>query len=294
MGETVRIENGLIAAEVDPLGAELVRLQDEQGRDLLWDGDPAFWTGHAPILFPIVGALAGGVLRLDDEEYPLPRHGFARRRAFTLVERDAARVTFRLEADAESRAVYPFDFRLDIGFLLMRTTLTCEALLHNPGAAPLPASVGFHPAFRWPLPWGGARESHRLRFEKNEPAPIRRVDGDGLLRPEHLPSPIVGQDLPLADALFEDDALILDRPESRLVSYGVPGGRQMRIGFAGMPMLGIWSKPGAGFVCVEPWQGIADPVGFAGDFPAKPGVVEIAPGATRSFAFRVDIGADGH
>jgi galactose mutarotase-like enzyme len=291
MGETIRIENGLLAAEISPLGAELVRLQDEQGRELLWDGDPAFWTGHAPILFPIVGEVAGGVIRVDGVGYPLGRHGFARRRRFAVVEHTDSEALFRLESDAESHAVYPFDFQLDLRFALTRTTLTCEAVLHNPGTVPLPASLGFHPAFRWPLPWGGARAEHRVAFAQPESAPVRRLDGDGLLRAAPEPNPVDGTDLVLRDALFEDDALIFDRLDSRLVRFGVPGGRELRVDFTGMPMLGLWTKPGAGYLCIEPWQGIADPAGFAGEFRAKPGVVEIAPGARRSFAFRVDIGS---
>jgi galactose mutarotase-like enzyme len=292
MNETVRIENGSLAAEINPLGAELVRLQDEQGRDLMWSGDPSVWNGHAPLLFPIVGALSGGVMRIDGREYALPRHGFARRRPFTLVEQSPGGVTFRLESDAESRLVYPFDFRLDMHFSVDHSTLTCAASLHNPGEAPLPACFGYHPAFLWPLPWDGQRGAHRIVFEHDEPAPTRRIDGDGLVRPEPEPTPVDGDNLTLRDALFADDALIFDQLRSRVVRYGVPDGRQLRVRFPDMPMLGIWTKPGAGYVCIEPWQGLADPAGFDGPFHAKPGVVEVAPGGTRAFTMHIDIGRE--
>jgi galactose mutarotase-like enzyme len=292
MNEIVRIEKGSLAAEINPLGAELVRLQDEQGRELMWSGDPAVWNGHAPLLFPIVGELAGGTMRVDGVNYTLPRHGFVRRRLFTVAEQSAASVTFRLEADAESRAVYPFDFRLDMRFAIEGTALVCEATVRNPGTAPLPASFGYHPAFCWPLPWGGARAEHRIRFERDEPAPIRRIDDKGLVRPESLPTPVDGADLVLHDSLFEDDAIIFDRIESRSVSYGTPNGRQLRVRFSDMPLLGIWTKPGAGYVCIEPWQGLADPVGFTGEFRTKPHLIEVAPGAARSFTMAIDISAD--
>ena len=76
---TVRIASSGLAAEIAAVGAELVRLTDGAGRDLLWNGDPAWWTGRAPILFPIVGELRDGQYRLDGKTYLLPRHGFARR-----------------------------------------------------------------------------------------------------------------------------------------------------------------------------------------------------------------------
>jgi galactose mutarotase-like enzyme len=291
MNDRVRIENGVLAAEIDPLGAELVRLQDEAGRDLMWDGNPAIWNGHAPILFPVVGAVSGGVIRVDGREYPLARHGFARRRPFALVDQSATEVTFRLVSDAESRSIYPFDFRLDLHFQLEGSALTCAAQLHNPGDAPLPASLGYHPAFLWPLPWGGTRAEHRIVFEQPEPAAIRRIDADGLILATTEPTPLEGSNLTLRDSLFETDALIFDEIESRRVHYGVPGGRQLEVRFDDMPMLGIWTKPGAGYVCIEPWQGMADPAGYDGEFRTKPGVITVAPGAAHQFTMRIDIAA---
>ncbi|WP_294394036.1 aldose 1-epimerase family protein [uncultured Sphingomonas sp.] len=292
MSASIRIAGDHLAAEINPLGAELVRLQDEQGRDLMWDGNPAIWNGRAPLLFPIVGGLAGGTIRVGDADYPLPRHGFARRMDFTPAEQGTDTALFRLEADAATRMVYPFDFRLDMRFTIAGTTLLCEATLHNPGDAPLPASFGYHPAFLWPLPWGGDRADHRLRFDHAEPASVRRVDADGLLRAESEQTPVTGTDLPLRDALFADDALIFDRITSRKVRYGVAGGRQLEVRFPDMPLLGIWTKPGAGYLCIEPWQGIADPAGYAGQFRDKPGVVEVAAGSAGRFTMEIDIGAD--
>jgi len=292
MIDIVRIASPLLSAQINPFGAELHALQDADGRDLLWNGDPAFWTGRAPILFPVVGAVADGVIRIDGHDWPMPKHGFARRKVFTLVEQAPDSATFRLEADAETRAAYPFEFRLDIRFAVEGAALLIEAVLHNPGAEALPASFGFHPALRWPLPFGAARAEHRLRFEQEEPAPIRRIGADGLLRAAPEPTPVEGRDLALRDALFEDDALIFDTPASRRLVYGAPGAPALEIDFPDMPMLGVWTKPGAGYICIEPWQGIADPQGYSGAFRDKPGVIEVTPGATRIFAMRIGIGGE--
>ena len=114
MAEPIEIAAEGLSAAINPLGAELISLKDADGRELMTDADPAFWTGHAPILFPIVGRLNGDVLRLDGVDYAMKQHGFARRQMFAVVARDAASATFRLTANDETRASYPFDFALDI------------------------------------------------------------------------------------------------------------------------------------------------------------------------------------
>ena len=286
---TIRIASDALSAEISPLGAELKRLTDGDGRELLWSGDPAWWSFTAPILFPIVGGLAGDRYRLDGREYDLPKHGFARRRRFEAIAATAVAATFRLAADDETRAHYPFDFRLDLSFAIRGATLSIVAEVANEGAAPLPASFGFHPAFAWPLPYGRPRAAHRLRFATPEPAPIRRIDRSGLLTDARHPTPVEGDTLILRDALFADDAIIFDSLRSTSLVYGAPGAPALAIAWDALPQLGVWTRPGAPFVCLEPWQGHADPAGYDGDFRAKPGVIEVAPGAARRFAMRVEV-----
>jgi galactose mutarotase-like enzyme len=288
----VRIANDALSAEINPFGAELHSLRDADGRDLLWDGEPAIWNGRAPILFPIVGAVAGGVIRVDGREYPMAKHGFARRKTWQIVGQTADTATFRLVPDDETRAAYPFDFRLDLRFAIQGTSLSMTATLSNPGDIVLPASFGFHPALRWPLPGGAARDTHHLVFAEAEPAPIRRIDKDGLLRPAPEPSPVEGRDLIVRDALFEDDAMIFDTLASRSLRFGAPGGMVLDVAFPDMPLLGIWTKPGAPYLCIEPWQGVADPEGFSGEFRDKPGVIAVPAGEDYIFAMRIDIGAE--
>ena len=291
MTETIRIATERLSAEISPLGAELRTLRDEAGRDLLSDGPPEYWTGRAPFLFPVVGATNGDIIHVDGKAYPMAKHGFARKTTFELVERQSDRVTFRLESSGATRAQYPFEFRLDVTHAIKGSALHTEARLTNPGDVPLPASFGFHPALRWPLPWGGARADHRLVFAEAEPAPIRRIDPvSGLVFPDPRPTPVEGDTLAPRDELFVEDALIFDQLRSRSVRFGVPGGRMLRADFPEMPLLGVWTKPGAPFLCIEPWQGLADPVGYTGDFRDKPHVIQVAPGEERRFAMTIDIG----
>lgn len=281
------IASDAVSAAISPVGAELQWLRDGAGRDLLWDGDPAFWTGRAPILFPVIGCVAGGVIRVDGIEYPMAKHGFARGKTWAVIERDAGSVTFRIESDIETRASYPFAFVLDLHFAIEDAALAVTATLANPTDTALPASFGFHPALRWPLPYGQPRGAHRVRFDRDEPAPIRRIDPAGLLKPAPEATPVTGDTLTPDDALFIDDALIFDRIASRRVVYGAPGGPALEISFPDMPLLGIWTKPGAPYLCIEPWQGIADPEGFTGEFRDKPGVIEVPPRSSRDFSLRI-------
>jgi galactose mutarotase-like enzyme len=289
---TVNISSSGLQAQISADGAELVRLQDEQGRDLLWDGDPAFWTGRSPLLFPIVGCVRNDRISVNGVEHELPKHGFARKSRFEVVEAGASRCLFRLVSDGNTLERFPFPFRLDVAYEVEGRTLTITARVINTGSGALPASFGYHPAFRWPLPYGAPREAHEIRFEHDEPAPIRRPV-DGLISRETYPTPVEGRTLLLRDELFEADALVFDELKSRSVEYGAPGSGSITVSFAGMPHLGIWMKPGAGYICIEPWQGHADPEGFEGDIFSKPGIVLVRPGDTRDFRMDVSVNPAG-
>jgi galactose mutarotase-like enzyme len=275
----ISLKSTELQAQINPLGAQLSVLRDREGHDLLWNGDPAIWTGRAPILFPIVGELAGGKYRVAGETYHLSRHGFARARVFEVVAATGSTALFRLKADESTLPLYPFLFELDVRFAVTGPTLSVTIYVRNIGAEQLAASVGFHPGFRWPLPYGRERAEHCIEFTSDEPAPIRRLDAIGLLAPQAQPTPVSNRRLVLADSLFADDALIFDQLRSRSVTYGAAEGPRIRVDFPDSPYLGIWTKPnGAPFICIEPWQGVADPQGFSGEFTAKPGVFTVAPG----------------
>jgi galactose mutarotase-like enzyme len=283
------VSSGALTAQVNPLGAQLSTLRDRSGRELLWDGNPAFWNGRAPLLFPIVGTLAGGVYRVAGKTYALSRHGFARGKPFEVLSASSTEALLRLRADDESLAVYPFYFQLQVRFQITGSTLTVTASVRNDGDAPMPASFGYHPGFRWPLPFGGARALHAIEFDLEEPEPIRRLDAAGLVTPVRYPTPIHARRLLLDDELFTDDAVIFAAIRSRGLRYGADTGPQLALHFPDTPYLGLWSKPSAPFICIEPWHGMADPVGFSGDFTEKPGVFIVPPGAQRELKMQVTL-----
>jgi len=265
------------SAAINLTGAELWFLRDATGADVLWDGDPAVWSGRCPILFPIVGRLAADTYRLDGQAHHLAKHGFARQSRFTLAETGEDHVLLRLEDDATTRVAYPFAFALSLRFAITAQGLTIAAEVANRGEGNMPVSFGFHPALRWPLRPDQPRADHRIVFDDEEAPVVHRMDANGLLATTQ-PSPIVERVLALRDDLFIDDALILPGVNSRGVTYGAPGGPSVRVEAENLPDLGIWTKPGAGFICIEPWQGYNDPVDFSDDIFHKPGIVTIAPG----------------
>ncbi|NHO32984.1 aldose 1-epimerase family protein [Acetobacter fallax] len=266
-----------LRAAVSVRGAELVSLTRDDGTDLLWDAGPE-WRRQSPVLFPIVGRLPDDTATIDGTRYHLTQHGFARDRVFRLLETSDNGCVLELHEDDASLAVFPFRFRLWIAYTVADGELTVRYTLRNPDdRRVLHASLGAHPAFRWPLHEGDVREEYRLIFEEAEPEPVRRVSG-GLLAAAAYPTPVRGRELLLDDSLFVDDAVIFDRIRSRSVVFGRPGASGLRVSWQGFPELGVWTKPGAPFLCIEPWHGLATPQGFSGEFRDKPGLVHLQSG----------------
>jgi galactose mutarotase-like enzyme len=279
-----RLQQNGREARIAAIGAELQALRLD-GLDLLWTAG-SLWPRHAPLLFPVVGGLMGDTLHHHGTSYAMPKHGFARNREFTWISRTDAACTLELRDDAETRASYPFPFGLTVSYALTAAGLRMEVGLYNPGPEPLPASLGLHPAFRWPMATGLPKSSHRLLFEADEPGPLRRLDAAGLLAPEGHPTPIHDRVLKLDEVLFVQDALLFLEPRSRGVRFEAQGGPALNLRWEGFPNLGVWTKPDSqpSFLCIEPWEGYASPADWDGEFSEKPGSFLLAPGGTRLWA----------
>jgi galactose mutarotase-like enzyme len=278
-----------ISATIKADGAELCSLKNRDGLELLWQAGPA-WPRHAPILFPIVGRLKNDQLRDRSKTFPMTQHGFARDREFTWSERRAKSCTLVLADDSATRLHFPYAFRLAVTYEVEDVHLDVNFEITNTGDVTLPASLGAHPAFNWPLLPGLPKEACSIRFSREEPEPIRRLN-DGLLREKPEPTPVQGKLLALSEQLFRDDAVILDRLASSSVRYAADRGPSINIDWDGFQELGIWSKPqGAPFICIEPWRGFASPSDFDGEFSDKPGIMKLAPAETKTLKCRIGIG----
>lgn len=284
----LELQSSALSATVDTQGAELQSMKHRNGIELLWQADPKVWARHAPHLFPIVGRLRDDGYRYRGQRYQMKQHGFARDSAFEIVEHTKSRCTLRLRDSAETRGRYPFAFELRITHALEGASLNVIYSLSNTADEELFASLGAHPAFNWPLLPGNARSAHAISFPMPENAPVRRLHG-GLMSDILFDTPVKDRTLHLRDELFDDDVIIFDRLASRSLLYGAPGGLQLHIDFADFPHLGLWTKPGAGFICIEPWQGHACPADFDGEFARQPGVVRLAPHAERVWSYSISV-----
>jgi galactose mutarotase-like enzyme len=277
-----------ITATIKSDGAELCSLKNAAGVELLWQAGPA-WPRHAPILFPIVGRLKNDELHHDGKTYPMTQHGFARDLPFDWIEQGPQSCTLQLEDSTATRSRYPFAFRLVVTYTVKENRLEATLALTNSGDVVLPASIGAHPAFNWPLAAGRPKESYAVAFSSQETAPIRRLK-DGLLRAAPEPTPIAGNTLALSERLFDDDAVILDRPASTSVRYAAATGPSIEVSWHGFRELGLWSKlGGAAFLCIEPWRGFASPAEFDGEFADKPGVMHLGPGETNRLMYCIGV-----
>jgi galactose mutarotase-like enzyme len=278
-----------IAATVKADGAELCSLKNAEGRELLWQAGPE-WPRHSPLLFPIVGRLKNDELRHRGKTYPMTQHGFARDQRFDWMQRGPNSCKLVLTDSTETRTRYPFAFRLAVSFTAARADLDVAFEVTNTGDEMLPASIGAHPAFNWPLLPGLAKDAYEITFSNDEPAPIRRLKA-GLMRAMPEPNPVSGKKLALSERLFDDDAVIFDRLVSTSARYAAEHGPSIEVSWDGFQELGIWSKlGGAPFLCIEPWRGFASPAAFDGEFIHKPGLMHIAPAEKRVLTYRIRAG----
>lgn len=235
MPDIVRIESDQLAVEVSSLGAEMQSLRTRDGRSWGWHGDPAFWAGRSPILFPIVGKAPDNKLMVDGQAYDMQQHGIARRSEFRLVEASANACLHELISSDASKAAFPFDFRLTLRHAVEGTKLTLTAEVTNSDAKPLPFGLGFHPAFAWPLPGAEGRE-HFVQLDNGGEPKLSRLDG-GLRKPGLLPSPFVKGRLTLAHDHFEADAMIFPEGAGLGLTYAAEGGPSLHFSFDNLPNL---------------------------------------------------------
>jgi galactose mutarotase-like enzyme len=286
--ETFELKEGALTATVSAKGAELVSLRKD-GVPYLYEGDaPKFWNRSAPLLFPVVGRCVDDSWCVEGKTYPMPRHGFARDMTFEPVRGSDASVELSLEDSKATRARYPFAFELTASYALNLGALEATYRLENREERSIPFSFGLHPAFRWPLDPAAPKESYGVDFgRKMRLERVRLVDGlRGKKRDPLLKN---AERLKLSDALFDDDALVLRRPDvTELVLSSDRSPRGVRLRFSECTWLGIWSKPGPPFVCLEPWRGVAGMIGDSGDVETKEGIEWLEPGATFEYSATIE------
>lgn len=281
------LSNDHLSLAVSDLGAEMQRLTTHDGRDLLWDGDAAYWSGRAPILFPIVGRAADNRIAVGPFEAEMAQHGFARRSVFALEDASQDMCRHVLSDTEVTRAIYPFSFALRVTHQLRGGAVKVRVEIENCDDQDMPFGFGFHPAFRWPLP-GAKGQPHQIILDNGAEPALTRLEG-GLL-PDHVQaSPFKAGKLTISSDQFHDDAMIFPEGAGEGLSFGVENGPQLKFKFENLPNLALWSKPGAPFLCVEPWHGMAARAGASAQISDRPYSVALASGKSAQFGYQVEV-----
>jgi galactose mutarotase-like enzyme len=270
------IQNDYLIAKINAKGAELQSVVLKSSDvNYMWEGNPANWAKFSPVLFPIVGALKDNTYFFKGNAYQLPRHGFARDMVFEANQISNTEIDFVLTYNEETLAKYPFKFKLTLKYSLKENNLTCIYVVENIGEDEMFFSLGAHPAFAAPLNNEGQYTDYFLEFDKDEELNFYHVV-DNLLVDTISVLKLQNKSLPLNYQLFYKDALVFKNLKSkniRLLNH--KNAKGLGFEFDNFPYFGIWAAIDANFVCLEPWQGVADHANHDQNLEHKEGVLNL-------------------
>ncbi len=279
----VTISNKHLSASINTVGAELISLV-KNNKNYIWQVDETYWNKTSPVLFPIVGKLKNDTYIYKGEKYNLPRHGFARDMEFSFEERNASQVVFELNETEETKLKYPFDFKLYLAYTLMGNELVIEYFVRNQTDEVLPFSIGAHPAFAMTESFN----EYSLQFNKEDVFETNHLENESFNGKTTLID-TKNSELQLNYNLFEKDALVFKNLKSNEVILKRHDKNILKVNFDNFPYLGIWTKPKAPFLCIEPWCGLADNSNHNGNFEEKEGLNLLQPNEDFLRAIRIEI-----
>ncbi|MEC4050957.1 aldose 1-epimerase family protein [Flavobacterium sp. SUN046] len=279
------ISNSFLSLSVLSKGAELCSLQLlATAKEYIWEGDPAFWGKHSPVLFPIVGTLKNNQYYYNGLEYHLLRHGFARDNEFELIINEESRLVYALKSNEATKKLYPFEFELQIGYTINEQVLSISYTVINKGAVDMPFSIGAHPAFALNKPFN----HYSLAFEEQETLNCYPLKED-LIDNNPFTIELKDRKLDLEYRLFEKDALIFKELQSKEVTIMENDKAMLKVSFDDFKSLGLWTKIGAGFICIEPWLGYSDGTEASGNLEEKEGILFVKAKSSYKCQFTIEL-----
>lgn len=286
-----RISNNCLEAVISDLGAELQSVKKD-GREYLWNGDPAYWKERSPLLFPYVGRLTEGRYLLDGKEYEMGIHGFAKRLPWYVAHREGDLITFELRDSEETYEMYPYHFILQVTYELQENEIVVTYRVSNRSYETMYFGIGGHPGFRVPLEEGLAFSDYYLEFS-------------GTARPQrvgHTPACFLsgtdeeyplenGRIIRLDHSMFDDDAVVLRNMADEVTLKSDRGKRQVTVSYPYMPYLGIWHRPEtqAPYVCIEPWTSLPSRQDVVEELKYKSDLVRLPSGERYTNTWRMEI-----
>ncbi|MBK0380455.1 aldose 1-epimerase family protein [Mucilaginibacter segetis] len=265
------LENEFLKVSAGTKGAQLTSFFNKKtNTEHLWQANPDVWPWHAPNLFPVVGGLINDELMVDGKAYAMKRHGFARQSEFILLETSEVHASFSKPYCEKTLEVYPYKFDFQVMYTLIDNALRVTYKLINRDKQPVYFSVGGHPAFNVPFNTGERYEDYYLEFEVHEELKTHQLSAEGFFTGEEHHVTMEGNKLQLTRELFAEDALVFKNLLSRMVTIKSNlHDKSLSVEFPHFNYLGLWAKPGADFVCIEPWLGCADTVNNQVDINKK-------------------------
>ena len=273
------IENDVLKISVRKFGCELTSIKSKSScYEYLWQGNPDIWSGQSPVLFPIIGRLIEDKYTLDGKKYEMEKHGFARRNDWEFAGSDDTSLTFILKENENTLKSYPYCFELIVKFILKGNRLTVEHKIVNKSKDVMYFSIGAHPAFNCEI-------GDRLVFDEKESLEAIKIDLVNSLRlPEATPFLKNESEIIITEDVFKEDALIFKGVKSENITL-VTGDRKIKFNLGKAPYLGIWAKPGAPYVCIEPWYGVNDSTEKKADFSQKDAINSVNPDECFTFTW---------
>ena len=279
------IENEFLKISVKEYGCELTSVYAKKEEcEYLWQGSPEYWAGQSPILFPIVGRLIDDKYCLDGKEHEMPKHGFARKMKWDFLSASDNSLTFILTETPETLKLYPYCFEVKVTFTIDGNKLTVSHAIYNKNDKVMYFSLGAHPAFNCKI-------GDKLSFDLDETLETEKIDLVRSLRlPETYPVLNNEKDIVITEHIFDEDALILHGIKSENITLHTDN-VNIKFNLGKAPYLGIWAKPGAPYICIEPWWGVNDSTEKKDDFSEKDAICKAAPGSVTVFSWSAEFNA---
>lgn len=255
------IENEFLKCSIESKGAEIRSLRDKTtGEEYIWQINESIWGSSSPILFPAIGNIKNDKVIFDGKEYAMTKHGIIRNNDQLIFKQlNDSSCSFTLNSSDETLVLYPFDFSFTVEFTLNEKILKMEYKIENESSVPMHFSCGGHTAYACSLNETTQLADYVIEFPIQQNLKTRTLGSSGLLSNNEKEILIENGMLSLSNELFNEDALIftpIDFDWVRLRKKNKEKGVIVR--FPDYPNLALWSKPGADFVCIEPWLGLPD------------------------------------
>ncbi len=272
-------ENDFFILGVKEMGAELTSLKSKKtGFEFIWYGDTNIWYGQSPILFPVIGRLLNDKYRLNQKEYSMEKHGIVRKKTFKLVSKTENSLIFLQTSDENSLKVYPYEFELYVTFELLDNALKVTHKIVNKSNKKMYYSFGAHPGFNCKI-------GDYLEFDTPQRVFNEQIDSESYLMDNQVLLLDNEKRITLEKNTFDNDALILSGYTDKAITLkSDENSREIRFNFDS-PVLGIWAKPNAPYVCIEPWWGINDNRKEKSDISEKRGIMSLEKGEEKEFSW---------